>query len=151
MQIEKVAKVALPYNIDLDWGKCPEMGSLPFGESVSLTGLLREYTTTPDTCYLGYWEGYDCLNQGSIYLYAPGRGLLHRIEAMIRNLCGNLRPVTDPLEDVQLLKGQHRDYILFHGDLETVPSAGTSAKRGQSPNLWWPKDRAWCVATEVDG
>jgi hypothetical protein len=20
----------------------------------------------------------------------------------------------------------------------------------QSPNIWWPDDRAWCVATEVD-
>jgi hypothetical protein len=20
----------------------------------------------------------------------------------------------------------------------------------QSPNLWWPDDRAWCVATEID-
>jgi hypothetical protein len=20
----------------------------------------------------------------------------------------------------------------------------------QSPNLWWPDDRSWCVATEVD-
>ena len=21
---------------------------------------------------------------------------------------------------------------------------------GQSPNIWWPDDRAWCVATEID-
>jgi hypothetical protein len=21
----------------------------------------------------------------------------------------------------------------------------------QSPNIWWPDDRAWCVATELDG
>ena len=21
---------------------------------------------------------------------------------------------------------------------------------GQSPNIWWPEDRAWCVATEID-
>jgi hypothetical protein len=20
----------------------------------------------------------------------------------------------------------------------------------QSPNIWWPEDRAWCVATEID-
>ena len=25
-----------------------------------------------------------------------------------------------------------------------------SAQGGQSPNLWWPDDRAWCVATEID-
>jgi len=20
----------------------------------------------------------------------------------------------------------------------------------QSPNIWWPDDRAWCIATEID-
>jgi hypothetical protein len=24
------------------------------------------------------------------------------------------------------------------------------AQNGHSPNLWWPDDRAWCVATEID-
>ncbi len=24
------------------------------------------------------------------------------------------------------------------------------AQDGHSPNLWWPDDRAWCVATEID-
>jgi len=21
---------------------------------------------------------------------------------------------------------------------------------GDSPNIWWPEDRAWCVATDID-
>jgi hypothetical protein len=39
--------------------------------------------------------------------------------------------------------------LLFHG-----PVTGATAFRSepwfQSPTLWWPDDRAWCVASELD-
>jgi hypothetical protein len=38
----------------------------------------------------------------------------------------------------------HRDYLLFHG---AVPRA---AGWDQGPNIWWPDDRSWCVASEID-
>ncbi|WP_433181862.1 hypothetical protein [Actinoallomurus sp. CA-150999] len=46
-----------------------------------------------------------------------------------------------------------RDYLLFAGPLDAATEMGD---RGdgyffpQSPNLFWPRDRAWCVATDVD-
>jgi hypothetical protein len=42
-----------------------------------------------------------------------------------------------------------RDYALFVGRLAALPSL-TDSQDGHSPNLWWPDDRAWCVATEID-
>jgi hypothetical protein len=42
-----------------------------------------------------------------------------------------------------------RDYVLFGGSLAALPSL-MDAQNGHSPNLWWPDDRAWCVATEID-
>jgi hypothetical protein len=42
-----------------------------------------------------------------------------------------------------------RDYVLFSGSLAAVPSLA-NAQQDHSPNLWWPQDRAWCVATEID-
>ena len=42
-----------------------------------------------------------------------------------------------------------RDYALFVGPLAALPSL-MDAQDGHSPNLWWPDDRAWCVATEID-
>lgn len=43
----------------------------------------------------------------------------------------------------------NRAYHLLTGPLQ---AAGESAveHHSQSPNLWWPDDRAWCVATEID-
>jgi hypothetical protein len=44
-----------------------------------------------------------------------------------------------------------REYVLLHGPVafagEIVVSP-FSVRAG--PNIWWPDDRAWCVATEVD-
>lgn len=45
----------------------------------------------------------------------------------------------------------NRNLYLLHG---TVDDALKSLSRSEwiflSPNLWWPDDRAWCVATEID-
>ncbi len=37
-----------------------------------------------------------------------------------------------------------RNYLLFH---EPIAKAAGWA---DGPNLWWPEDRAWCVASEID-
>ncbi len=42
-----------------------------------------------------------------------------------------------------------RNYALFVGPLAALPSL-MAAQDDHSPNLWWPDDRAWCVATEID-
>ena len=151
MQIDKVAKVPLPYNIDLDWGECPEMGSLPFPESVSLTSLLREFTTTPDSCYLGYWEGNGYFPGGKVRFFGHEPGLISSLEDMAHNLWGKLRPAPDVLAGVPRLIGQHREYLIYFGSLDILPSLSQYPPWGLSPNLWWPEDRAWCVATEIDG
>ncbi len=40
-----------------------------------------------------------------------------------------------------------RDYFLSFGPIDAV----TSFEDGdEGPNIWWPDDRAWCVASEID-
>ena len=43
-----------------------------------------------------------------------------------------------------------RGYLLFRGPLDAVMSFLDDYGWSQSPSIWWPEDRAWCVATEVD-
>jgi hypothetical protein len=43
-----------------------------------------------------------------------------------------------------------REYYLLRGPTESAAETVTWTHREQSPNLWWPDDRAWCVATEID-
>jgi hypothetical protein len=42
-----------------------------------------------------------------------------------------------------------RRYALATGAVRDA-AALSDALLDQSPNLWWPDDRAWCVATEID-
>ncbi|HVF75941.1 MAG TPA: hypothetical protein VM938_12925 [Acidimicrobiales bacterium] len=39
---------------------------------------------------------------------------------------------------------------LFTGPIEAVGESFCEPPWRQSANLWWPDDRAWCVATEID-
>jgi hypothetical protein len=42
-----------------------------------------------------------------------------------------------------------RNYVLSVGRLAALRSH-VAAQEGHTPNLWWPDDHAWCVATEID-
>jgi hypothetical protein len=53
------------------------------------------------------------------------------------------------LDDGPRVELPGRNYGLFVGPLAALPSL-IAAQDGRSPNLWWPDDRAWCVATEID-
>jgi hypothetical protein len=44
----------------------------------------------------------------------------------------------------------HEDCLLFTGPL-TACTSFRSENWFQSPTVWWPDDRAWCVSTPVDG
>lgn len=41
-----------------------------------------------------------------------------------------------------------RNYLLYTGTIDRA--LGSPHQFDQSPNLWWPEDRAWFVATEID-
>jgi hypothetical protein len=42
-----------------------------------------------------------------------------------------------------------RDYSLSCGDINAITSFYFGA-HWQPANIWWPNDRAWCVASEID-
>lgn len=44
----------------------------------------------------------------------------------------------------------YRRLLLFTGPITAVRASLCTPPSRQSPNLWWPDDRAWCVETEVD-
>jgi hypothetical protein len=126
----------------------PRLGVLSDGQAVALVGLLSKHTATPDACWLCLWEGYGYLN--------PGATAAWLIEASPRRRpkppgfgFGRLRvgmPTTTtrgfPERKRVTLPG--RDYLLFKG------SVAEAQGWEDGPNLWWPDDQAWCVASEID-
>lgn len=105
---------------DPSWGTRPGDGVLPEDECRHLLGALKEFTTTPDRCYSGIWHGW-----------ADFKNPFH------------LGWPTLEIPDAD------RKYFIFGGPLDGVMSFYKWIWN-QSPNLWWPEDRAWFVATEVD-
>jgi hypothetical protein len=56
----------------------------------------------------------------------------------------------DDVRQAPTFLAPHRQYHLLRGPVEAATESVTEPLRTQSPNLWWPDDRAWCVATEID-
>jgi hypothetical protein len=125
----------------------PRVGVLSDRQTAALVGLLSQHTATPDACWLCLWEGYGYFNPGAIaWLTAsppgrrpkpPGFGFGRLRLARPRTA----RPVFPERKRVTLPR---RDYLLFTG------SVAEAQGWEDGPNLWWPDDRAWCVASEID-
>ena len=130
-----------------DPGDMPATGVLPLAERELLVDLLAAETSTPDACWFCMWDGWGGLDdQGvSARVQLPGRA-----------------------------------YLLYHGPVSAALSVpplaydragvGTFTPRGSrpppiaraaqgraladlwygGPAVWWPEDRGWVVATEID-
>jgi hypothetical protein len=49
-----------------------------------------------------------------------------------------------------LVELPRRTYLLLEGPLDAAGELRVAPTTPQSPSLFWPDDRAWCVATDVD-
>ncbi len=57
---------------------------------------------------------------------------------------------TGSLSTRPLLRLPGREHLLLRGPVELAAVNMAAEPSEQSANLWWPADRAWCVATDVD-
>jgi hypothetical protein len=132
------------------WDQPPRAGVFPAGSLPALCEVLAAHTGTPQSCWFALWEGWGWIGQ------QPG-GL-----AAIRDTPDQSGPPpvtrSAPSLAAEQLNGPRvrlpgRDYLLFEGPLDAVGEIGHRGEDyffPQSPNLFWPDDRGWCVATEVD-
>ena len=124
-------------------GQGPHRGSLYPPDAVILAEILRDWTTTPQRCWFCVWDGYDW--DGGVYLTAsdgpaaaePGSG--RRTDPVPADVRGGSR--------VEL---PNRHYLLYSGPVEAALATVGLSGGHQVANLWWPQDRAWFVATEID-
>ena len=124
MQFERIAGLsedAHDMYKDPPWGSLPKHGSIPERECRTLVEVLRSFTSTPDSCFFCLWEGYGNIDTR-----------LYKASSWVR--------------------APGRDYLLFRGPIDAIMTflARDGPFWGHSPNIWWPEDRAWCVATGID-
>ena len=106
----------------------PTDGALEPATLAALCDVLAPYTTTPDRCSFGVWEGY-----GWTAWMARERRQAAKLDL------------------------PNRTFVLFEGPLDSVVDLGwrdaplaSAALQRESPNLIWPADRSWFVASEID-
>jgi hypothetical protein len=107
-------------------GTNPHRGNLEPDVLIALCELLGVHTAAPEDCCFCLWEGYGWLDDREP---AP----LFTAEELSR----------------PRVKLPHRSYLLLTGALPAASQIISPPFR-QSPNLFWPADRAWCAATELD-
>lgn len=102
----------------------PQQGQFPAELLPVLCEVLAAHTSTAEQCYFGLWEGW-----------------------------GWIGALGDAVGEGPWLELSGRRYLLFEGPVGAATELGDSGDGyffPQSPNLWWPQDRVWCVATDVD-
>ena len=114
-------------------------GTLAPDELRVLTHSLAAHTQRPDACWFAVWDGYACLH-GSPAI------------AELRAADSEEPPADFPdrAGDAPRVQIPGRSLLLYEGAIEAAARFCRDEPTCQSPNLWWPQDRAWCVATEID-
>jgi hypothetical protein len=125
---------------DSTWpGGDPRRGNLELSVLGPLCSVLSEHTATPEACLLGLWYGYGFIDGGWLTVgYPVDSG---RVGGVIRDPPAFSR-------DRPTLVLPAREYFLFRGPIDAALEMST--RWDQSPNLFWPEDRAWFMASEID-
>ena len=131
-------EIALPRAVpstSTPWhGQGPREGT-PFVDDVeALIGVLGDFTSNRETCFFCVCTGH---LGGSTISYTSSGSSPERLPA----------PPQPPL----LVELPWREYALLEGPLSTATSLEIkNSWPGLMANLWWPSDRSWCVASEID-
>ncbi|GAA4844435.1 hypothetical protein GCM10023221_23380 [Luteimicrobium xylanilyticum] len=146
----------------------PGDGALDPAAWSALAHHLGRRTAAPDLLTAGVWNGYGELRPGrsSQLFLAVDEGVptpdeLERAHAHAKTeLVASVDPeITSAADDGPLLELPGRDYVLLDATTdELVDGSWTRTSGlgwyrglpGASPNLLWPADRAWSVASEID-
>jgi hypothetical protein len=127
-------------------GQGPRRGTLYLPDAEVVAATARAWTSTPELCWFCVWDGYGWGDAPRLLSWPDGTPEL--------NLAPESRPesATAPgaVGHEALVHLPHRDYLLYSGPVEQVAAPARLSGTEQTANLWWPDDRAWCVASEID-
>jgi hypothetical protein len=122
----------------------PRLGVLAKAQAGALVALLSRHTTTPTSCWLCLWDGYGYLHPGGMAPLIAAMPPFARVRVGLKRLQLRWSKPKPPRRDGPRIRLPSRDYLLFRAPV--AEALGWE----DGPNLWWPDDHAWCVASEID-
>ena len=126
----------------------PMDGTLDADGLTRLAALLARHTSTPQQCWFATWDGYGQLHGGeatAVTTWTRELGSDH--ETVVGSRAEPL--LAPPTLEGPRIDAPSREYFLASGSLDDLSDFHAQVGR-QSPNVWWPADRSWIVATEID-
>lgn len=128
----------------------PDTGQIDRASQLALIDVLRRHSPPGADWLLGVWDGYGWLHQGQAITIA-----MHREGSAPTDPPPDPgRPLGPDALTAPLLRHPQRNYLLLSGPPEAVPALGHHPRPEwfipATPNLMWPIDRSWCLATEID-
>lgn len=139
----------------------PEQGERWDGRYRRLFATVAEvavrHTTTPDHAYFGLWDGYG-LEGGSMNVYyQPTKdpvALARQAAERRRMRLESARQQTEmraQLDQLPAFTRPNRRYYLLRGAVAGVTELREPTHDPwHEPDLWWPADQAWSIASDVD-
>jgi len=123
-------------------------------EALAILGTaVARHTRTPESCFFCLWEGHGWIRQTGTakIVFTPIGMPVASEEEHVEELTGGFREAIDHAIHVNL---PGRIYSLLEGPLAAAGEFGWNLTATffvrESPDLLWPKDHAWCMATDID-
>jgi hypothetical protein len=128
------------------WDDEPVEGELPEELRAPLIEVLGAHTETPSRCWFCIWEGWGGLHISSAYrqrVRLPHRDYI-LVTGPITAILGSFRKLYGPGPSMSFATAVRGDGPVPEPDWDRFPLPDNGA------SIWWPDDRRWCVATEID-
>ena len=131
------------------WERGPRVAYLPRPYAQRLAALLEPHTSTPGRVWFAVWDGWGGLT--SDFQATAFSNPENRRWSLLRGPAPWFRiQKTRTRLSAPTFHLPARDYYLFEGQLDAISTSFDVAPLWIPAQLWWPDDRAWCVATEID-
>lgn len=141
----------------------PEERSAPVELVAEIAQAAGEHTSIASEAWFAVWEGYGWVSAGGYCVNAnrDSNRPLQRVLTSVRTRRSNCdehrrqiqehRDLERELSSVPKLELDIRSYYLLTGPVDAAAGITSPGRDSwpQMPDLWWPKDRAWFVATDT--
>lgn len=139
-----------------------QIDSAPLELVATIAAVAARHTSRPDSARFAIWDGYGWpgsseYREVGALRSLPGRavaGVRDRLERRVdhRRQDRARRQLDEQLSTIPKLELRERSYYLLTGPVGAAAAiaAPGAPHQPQPPDLWWPEDLSWFVATDVD-